>query len=106
MNLSTVTIFANSTILWYFYLKAEMGKNTSVILGEHFEKFIQDELNTGRFASASEVIRSGLRLLEIEESKIKAINEAIVIGEESGNPIPFDNKAFKNRMKTKYKANA
>jgi len=79
-----------------------MSKNTSVILGDHFEKFIQDELKTGRFSSASEVIRSGLRLLEIEESKIRAINEALVIGENSGTPLPFNNKEFKHRMKLKH----
>lgn len=46
-----------------------MGKNTSMLLGEHFEKFIQDQVNSGRFSSASEVVRTALRLMEAEEVK-------------------------------------
>ncbi len=83
-----------------------MSKNTSIILGEHFDKFIKSEIKKGRYSSASEVIRSGLRLLEIEKSKIEAINKALVVGEKSGKPKKFDNKKFKIRMKSKLKSNA
>lgn len=83
-----------------------MGKNTSVILGEHFDKFIQNEVKSGRYASASEVLRSGLRLLEIEKNKIEAINKALTIGENSGKPKSFDNEKFKSRMRRKYKIDA
>ena len=79
-----------------------MSRNTSIILGDHFDKFIQEEIRSGRYASASEVIRTGLRLLEVEKRKILAINEALVVGEESGDPIPFDNEKFKTRMRLKY----
>lgn len=60
-----------------------MGKNTSISLGEHFEKFIQNEISTGRYGSASEVVRTALRLLETEERKIKALRLAIEKGENS-----------------------
>jgi len=83
-----------------------MAKNTSVILGNHFDKFIQNELKSGRYASASEVLRSGLRLLEIEKEKINAINKALVVGEKSGDPMPFDNEKFKLRMKKKHNLDA
>ena len=76
-----------------------MSKNTSIILGDHFDQFVQDELKSGRYSSASEIIRSGLRLLENENKKIEAINKALVIGEESGNPEKFDNEKFKKRMR-------
>jgi len=47
-----------------------MNKNTSISLGEHFNSFIDEQLNSGRFNSTSEVVRAGLRLLEDNESKL------------------------------------
>jgi len=60
-----------------------MGKNTSISLGDHFESFIQNEVAAGRYSSASEVVRTALRLLEVEESKIKALRLALEEGENS-----------------------
>lgn len=82
-----------------------MSKNTSIILGEHFENFIQNEIKSGRYNSASEIIRSGLRLLENENSKINAINEALIVGEKSGEPVLFQNEKFKARMVAQYNIN-
>jgi len=79
-----------------------MSRNTSIILGEHFDKFIQDEIKSGRYNTASEMIRSGLRLLEYQKSKISAINEALVVGEKSGTPVAFDNEQFKKRLRNKF----
>jgi len=83
-----------------------MSKNTSIILGDHFDQFIQSELKSGRYASASEVLRSGLRLLEIEKQKIEAINKALIVGEESGKPIAFDSEKFKQKMRKQLNINA
>lgn len=83
-----------------------MSKNTSIILGDHFDKFIQEEIKSGRYSSVSEIIRSGLRLLEQESDKIKSINKALVVGEKSGEPKLFDNKKFLKRMEKKYQKNA
>jgi antitoxin ParD1/3/4 len=55
--------------------------NTSISLGEHFESFIQNEISTGRYSSASEVVRTALRLLEAEEKKIEALRIALEEGE-------------------------
>ncbi|HPG07931.1 MAG TPA: type II toxin-antitoxin system ParD family antitoxin [Saprospiraceae bacterium] len=82
-----------------------MAKNTSVILGDHFDRFIQVELESGRYASTSEIIRCGLRLLEEEKQRIDAINQALANGEKSGKPKPFDNAAFKDQMKRKLEPN-
>ena len=83
-----------------------MSKNTSIILGEHFDQFIKGEIKSGRYSSASEIIRSGLRLLEVEKRKIEAINKALVIGENSGEVKKFDNQLFKRKMKQKLSKNA
>ncbi len=61
-----------------------MAKNTSITLGEHFEGFITSQINSGRYGSASEVVRAGLRVLEDSESKLTALRQMLMDGEKSG----------------------
>jgi len=67
-----------------------MAKNTSILLGDYFENFINKEIASGRFKSASEVVRTALRLLELEEQKVKMLRDEIIIGEKSELISDFD----------------
>ncbi|MBN9216022.1 MAG: antitoxin ParD1 [Microbacterium sp. SCN 70-200] len=71
-----------------------MATNTSISLDAHFTDFLAQEVATGRYRSASEVVRAGLRLLEDQETQMSALRAALVSGEESGAPEPFDFDAF------------
>ena len=71
-----------------------MAKNTSVVLSEHFTMFVEDQVTTGRYGNASEVVRAGLRLLEEREAKLGALRQAIREGLQSGPAESFDVEAF------------
>lgn len=61
-----------------------MAKNTSILLGDHFDKFIQKQVKTGKFSSASEVVRAALRMFEYEETKKAKLIKEMEKGEKSG----------------------
>lgn len=71
-----------------------MPRNTSVILGDHFTQFVDAQIKGGRYGSASDVIRAGLRLLEDHEARLTHLRAALVEGEDSGPAAPFDFDAF------------
>lgn len=61
-----------------------MPKTTSIALGDHFTGFLAEQVQTGRYGSASEVIRAGLRLLEEREVKLAELRALVAEGEASG----------------------
>jgi len=61
-----------------------MAKNTSITLGDHFDDFVAKQIKSGRYGSASEVIRTGLRILEDAETKLETLRELLDDGEKSG----------------------
>ena len=79
-----------------------MAKNTSVLLGEHFEKFISREVSSGKYGSASEVVRTALRILESEEEKKSALIKALIKGEKSKRFETFDPKTHLAQLHKKY----
>jgi antitoxin ParD1/3/4 len=74
-----------------------MAKNTSITLGDHFDGFISCQIQSGRYGSASEVIRSALRLLETQETKMNTLRQLLVEGEESG-IADYDLDSFINEL--------
>ena len=124
---------------------ASMAKNTSISLGEHFADFVGAQVATGRFSTASEVVRAGLRLLEEREARVsrqsawlregevtgerssqntfgaeigavageeehearmRALNQALQEGMDSGPPQPFDFNEFLADKRTRRTRNA
>lgn len=79
-----------------------MGRNTSILLGDYFEEFISNEVSSGKYNSASEVIRTALRLLEAEEVKKKDLSKALGQGEKSGIEKSFDPKAHLKKLHSKF----
>lgn len=76
-----------------------MGKNTSFSLSDHYLGFIETEVSSGRYGSASDVVRSALRLLEDRETKLRAVREALIEAENSGPSLPFDGEEFLARKR-------
>ena len=70
-----------------------MPRNTSVTIGSHFETFIAGQLEEGRYGSASEIVRAGLRLLEDHETKVRQLRAALIEGEQSGF-VEYDREEF------------
>ena len=61
-----------------------MAKNTSFLLGDYFDTFIKQQVQSGKFTSASEVVRAALRLFEHEETKKAELVKELKKGEKSG----------------------
>jgi antitoxin ParD1/3/4 len=77
---------------------------SSYTLGTHFEDFVKGLVASGRYATASEVMRDGLRLLEerenLQQAKIEALRTLIQEGRDSGAGLPAD--AVLDRLAAKY----
>ncbi len=67
---------------------------SSYVLGNHFESFVRQQIDSGRYQSASEVIRDGLRLLEertaYKQAKLEALRADIHAGIDSGPGRPLE----------------
>jgi antitoxin ParD1/3/4 len=67
-----------------------MTKNASIALSDHFAEFLTEQVASGRYGSASEVVRAGLRLLEEREAALADLRAEIAKGEASGVAEGFD----------------
>ncbi len=61
-----------------------MARNTSILIGEYYENFINRQIATGKYNSVSEVIRTALRHFEQEEIQTKSLIAELELGEKSG----------------------
>ena len=79
-----------------------MAKNTSILLGDYFDNFISQQVKTGKFSSASEVVRAALRMFEEEEAKKVALVNELKKGEQSGFVKNFDRDKFLETIHQKH----
>jgi len=82
-----------------------MAKNTSILLGDYFENFIHTQIQSGKYSSASEVIRAALRLFEHTETQKAAIIKALIQGEHAGFDSNFERQHFLQSLHDKYPEN-
>ena len=78
------------------------AKTQTLSLGEHWNKFIEDHIGkNGRYATASELVLDGLRLLEEKEanSKLEGLRAALIEGEESGDAGVLDMENIKKEAR-------
>ena len=76
----------------------DMAKTTSIALGDHFLSFVEQQVASGRYASASEVVRAGLRQLEEHDTRHAALQKAITDGFDSGIAEGFDMEALQREL--------
>jgi len=79
-----------------------MTKNTSVMIGDHFEGFIAQSVASGRYSSASDVMRAALRLLESNERRLSALRSAIAEGDASPESEDIDGKQAFTALREKF----
>lgn len=79
-----------------------MNKNIPILLGDYFDNFISQQIKTGKYDSASEVIRAALRMFEYEESKKTELTKELIKGEKSGFVENFDRKKILKTLHQKH----
>lgn len=79
-----------------------MAKNTSILLGDYFDTFINQQVQSGKFSSASEVVRAALRMFEHEETKKTQLIQELKKGEKSGFVKDFNRDAFLKTLHQKH----
>ena len=79
-----------------------MAKNTSILLGDYLDNFISRQVESGRYASASEVVRAALRQFEQDEKQKADLIKELMKGEKSGLLQTTDRKKFVSGLHEKH----
>jgi antitoxin ParD1/3/4 len=80
--------------------------STSLTLGEHWETFIKNEVASGRYGSASDVVRAALRELELRETKLAALRAHLAEGAEAAERGEFVEMPSPEELVARAKARA
>lgn len=62
----------------------------NVSIGERWEGFVENAVKSGRYGSASEVVREGLRLVEEREARLRALQDTLNASIAEGSPVSDD----------------
>jgi len=79
-----------------------MARNTSILLGDYFENFINEQISSGKYNSVNEVVRAALRNFEQEENKAIFLARELKKGEESKMIENFDRKKHLKELHAKH----
>jgi antitoxin ParD1/3/4 len=75
-----------------------MARNTSILIGEYYESFINGQIATGKYNSVSEVVRNALRHFELEVNQTKSLIAELELGEKSSKIGNFNRKENLKRL--------
>jgi len=79
-----------------------MNIPNNITINTHWEKFINDEIQKGKYKSAAEVIESALQLMEKEEQKKTELRDALIQGEDSGIQEDFNPQKHLSHLHKKH----
>jgi antitoxin ParD1/3/4 len=79
-----------------------MNKPFQVTLDEPLDRFVEEQVESGRFSSPQDVVEAGLRLLEEDQRKLEWLRNALIEGENSGEARVLDREEFKRLMREKH----
>jgi antitoxin ParD1/3/4 len=77
-------------------------KRKTITITDNHDKWIKSQIKAGEFTNDSEYIRDLIRRNQISQANIEVIRAALIEGEESGEPQPFDIAQFKSAMTAKH----
>lgn len=81
-----------------------MNKPFSILLDTPLDRFVDEQVESGRFSSPQQVVEAGLRLLEEEQAKLEGLRDALIEGENSGPSMPFDPEELMDLARERWKA--
>jgi antitoxin ParD1/3/4 len=77
-------------------------KRKTITITDNQDNWIKSQIKAGGFTNDSEYIRDLIRRDQTSQADIEAIRAALIEGEQSGEPQPFDIAQFKKAMSAKH----